>query len=275
MKKTPAKTDPRIPPKKKKPSAGYKAPAVQKAFQILRTVAQSAESLGIVDLSQRLGFSKSTTHGLVHALLREGVLTQGSSGRKLFLGPMIAELLFSDWDQEQVKATAQPILESIRDAVNETVIMGARIRHRVLILATAEAHDSLKLSVPIGSTIPLIAGAVGKAFLADEKAELVMPLLRQYGLRAYTPATITVITDYLDELARVRQRGYAIDIEEYLPGIKAVAVALRNLRGLPSALWVVGMSANLDREKMGAIADLTRQQAEILRRQLDAAIKLP
>jgi DNA-binding IclR family transcriptional regulator len=253
----------------KTPIIGYKAPAVHKAFELLRAVAQSPKSLGIIELSQRLGYSKSTTHGLVHALLREGVLAQGPGARKLFLGPTIAELLFSDWQQEKVITRAQPLLNEIRDAVNETVILGARIRNRVLIMATADAFYSLKISVPLGSTIPLFAGAVGKAFLAEEKPEAVTALITDQNLPRYTTRSITDVTAYRKELERVRAQGYAVDIEEYLPGIRAVAVALRNRRGLPAGLWVVGISANMQMEKIEKTAAIAMQKAETLRVLLD------
>jgi DNA-binding IclR family transcriptional regulator len=262
-------------PKPRKPGpprangAGYKAPAVHKAFELLRTVAQSPTSLGMVELAERLGFSKSTTHGLVHALLREGVLAQGPGARKLFLGPMIAELLFSNWQQEKVVARAQPVLNEIRDAVNETVILGARIRNRVLIMATAEAFYSLKISVPLGSTIPLFAGAVGKAFLAEEKPESAAALIAAQRLPHYTERSITDVAAYWKELERVRAQGYAVDIEEYLPGIRAVAVALRNRRGLPAGLWVVGVSANMQMEKIRKTAAIAKQKAQALCALLD------
>ncbi|BBO85925.1 hypothetical protein DSCO28_64910 [Desulfosarcina ovata subsp. sediminis] len=166
---------------------------------------------------------------------------------------------------------AQPLLDEIRDTVNETVILGARIQHRVLIISVAEAFDSLKISVPVGSTIPLIAGAVGKAFLATENPELVATMIQKYGLRTYTPRSITDVTSYFEELDRVRTCGHAVDIEEYLPGINAVAVALQNLQGLPIAIWVVGMSANIDADKLSRIATITKEQAQRLRRMVDKA----
>jgi DNA-binding IclR family transcriptional regulator len=258
--------------REKKPITGYKAPAVHKAFQLLRAVAHSPKSLGIVELAQRLGYSKSTTHGLVHALLREGVLTQGPGARKLFLGPTIAELLFSNWHQEEVNEQAQPILNEIRDGINETVILGVRIRNRVLIMATAEAFESLKISVPLGSTIPLFAGAVGKVFLAEENPEHAAALINDQGLPHYTPRSITDVKAYRMELDRVRAQGYAVDIEEYLPGIRAVAVALHNRRGLPTALWVVGISANMDSDKIQKIAVIAMEKAERLRCKLDEGI---
>jgi DNA-binding IclR family transcriptional regulator len=259
--------------KEKNPPTGYKAPAVHKAFELLRTVAQSQQSLGIVELAQQLGYSKSTTHGLVHALLREGVLTQGPGGRKLFLGPTIAELLFSNWHQEKVNELAQPVLNEIRDSINETVILGVRIRNRVLIVTTAEASESLKISVLVGSTIPLLGGAVGKVFLTDKDPEFVVHLINKYGLRHYTPQSITEARQYLMELEQVHAQGYAFDIEEYLQGIRAVAVALNNRRGLPAALWVVGMTANMDMEKMIKIADILKEKAEKLRCELDEGNK--
>jgi DNA-binding IclR family transcriptional regulator len=249
--------------------AGYKAPAVHKAFQLLRSVARSQKSLGIVELAEQLGYSKSTTHGLVHALLREGALTQGTGAHKLYLGPAIAELLFSNWHQEKVNELAQPVLNDIRDSISETVILGVRIRNRVLIITTAEASESLKISVPVGSTIPLLGGAVGKVFLSDETPDHAMQLIQKQGLRRYTPRSITDATAYLRELDQVRDQGYAVDIEEYLQGIRAVAVALHNRRGLPAALWVVGISANMDSDKMKKIADIAREKAEKLRCELD------
>jgi len=53
---------------------GYQAPAVPKAFHLLRKVAESNRHLGLAELALRMGYSKSTTHGLLHALLRENEL---------------------------------------------------------------------------------------------------------------------------------------------------------------------------------------------------------
>lgn len=248
---------------------GYKAPAINKAFRLLRTVAQSPQGFGINELAEKLGYSKSSTHGLVHALLRENALIQSPGSRKLYLGPAMAELVFSNWDQEKMKELAQPVLNDIRDKVQETVFLGFRIRNRVQITVAAEAYQALKISVPVGSTIPLLAGAVGKVFLAEEKKEAVIALISQQGLPRYTPRSTTDVHDYLAELDRVRTQGYALDTEEYITGVRAVAVALKNRRGLPAAVWVVGISGNMDGEKIQQIAIITSAAAEDLRHILD------
>lgn len=248
---------------------GYKAPAINKAFQILGAVAESSHPISIAELSDRLGFSKSTTHGIVHALLREGALTQGPGSRKLCLGHLLGELVFSNWHPADVIKQVQPVIDDIRNQINETVFFGVRMRHRVMITAIAEASESLKISASVGTTLPLLTAAVGKAFLAEETTERVKQIVGADGLPKWTENSIVDIDTYLAELEQVRRLGYALDLEEYIPGVRAVAVTIGNRRGLPLALWVVGMSGNLGNNQMKRIAAITVDAARVLRELVD------
>jgi DNA-binding IclR family transcriptional regulator len=183
---------------------GYKAPAVHKAFEVLRAVAEAQHGLRIVELAEKLGYSNSSTHGLVHALLRERALIQGNDPHELFLGPLIADLAFTDWNYVKVGELAQPIINEIRDRSEATVFLGVRVRKRVMITATAEANVSLKISAPVGTTIPLFAGAAGKVLLAQETPEKLRQLVGERGLPRYTSKSTVNIEDYLIELERVR-----------------------------------------------------------------------
>lgn len=251
---------------------GYKAPAVHKAFALLRAVAEAPEGLRLVDLAARAGYSTSSAHGLVHALLREKALIKGEDPHRFFLGPLAADLAFTDWNYIKVNRLGQPIIESLRDGVEATVFLGVRIRGRIMITAAAEARESFKISAPVGTTMPLFAGAVGKVFLAQEEfPEGVCRILAQRGLPRFTPNSITEAERYLAELERVRLQGYAIDDEEYLSGIRAVAVALKNRRGLPMAVWVVGIAGNMGRERLERIAEMTVGAARELYTRLEGS----
>ncbi len=251
------------------PQSGYRAPAVHKVFQLLRIVAKSNRGLRIVELAEMLGYSKSTTHGLVHALLRERALIMGDDGHELYLGPLIADLAFTDWNYVKINKLAQPVINDLRDKVNATVFLGVRIRTRVMITAKAEAVDSFKISAPVGATIPLFAGAAGQVLLAKETPERVRHLVSDHGLPRYTSKSTVDIEEYLAQLQLVRSRGYAIDDEEYLSGIRAVAVALSNQRGLPMAIWVVGIASNMAMEKLRNVAEITIGAARELSSQLE------
>ena len=150
---------------------------------------------------------------------------------------------------------AQPYLDRLRDHIGETVFLGVLSRTRGIIMATAESTKPLKISSPPGVSIPLMAGAVGKVFLARLSNQDALALIEDKGLPTFTPRSIVDPDAYLEELSRVRQQGYAVDDEEYLPGVKAVAAGLGNHRGLPLAVWVVGFAGAMDDAVMPRIIE--------------------
>ena len=251
--------------------AGYQAPAVHKAFQILKLVAASPKKIALSEVAAKLGFSKSTTHGLVHALLREGALAQNSRGKKLLLGPTIVDLAFRGWNYLKIGRLAQPLLDELRDTIGETVFLGVlnRSNARAIVMATSEALKPLKISAPPGTSISLLAGAVGKVFLSRMTDEQALQVIRNKGLPGFTPKSITSEAEYLQELARVRRRGFALDHEEYLTGVKAVAVGLDSPQGLPMAVWVVGFAGAMAEDVMPRIIQATLEAARKLNTVLD------
>jgi DNA-binding IclR family transcriptional regulator len=252
-------------PEKPPRTPAYEAPAVQKAFELLAMVADSAEGLGVSELSTALGYSKGTIHGLVQALLKSGALDQSTQRKKLFLGPAIVELAFKSRSYRRTIQQAQPLLDQLRDRVGQTVFLGMLSRSRVMIIAAAEASNPLKISSPPGTSLPVLAGALGKMFLSQFDDEKALQLIRSHGLTPYTPKSITDGQAYLEELARVRQEGYAVDDEEYLPGVRAVALSLGNHRGLSLALWAVGFAGSMDRQRMPGIVREVLETAEKLK----------
>ncbi|BBO68150.1 IclR family transcriptional regulator [Desulfosarcina alkanivorans] len=245
-------------------SAGYQAPAVHKAFHLLRTVAQSRQPFGLTGLAKKLGYSKSTTHGLVHALLREGALVQGADGRKLHLGPTVIDLAFSSWNSIKMVEAVQPVIDRLRDRIKETLVLGALICNRILILAAAESADPLKISASPGTVLPLFAGAAGKVFLAAKPPGEAQQLIRENGLPFHTPRSITDEGKYLAVLEEARSNGYCVDDEEYLTGVRAVAVALNNIKGPPMAFWAVGLSNRMDDDKIAhAIGVMTAASGKL------------
>ena len=145
------------------PASTYKAPAVRKAFDLLRFMANSEHELGVSELSYHLGFSKSTTHGLVKALVGIGALDQNPVQKKVVLGPVIlTELVFKGGNYSGMMEQVRPLLERMCHSIDETVIIGALSPAGATIMAKAEPFKPLKISSHIGTPIPLLAGAVGK-----------------------------------------------------------------------------------------------------------------
>lgn len=251
--------------------SGYKAPAVQKAFRLLRIVAESREELGVTELARNLGMGKSTTHGLTHALLWEGALVQNPR-KKFSLGPTMMELAFRNWNYFKLSEKTKTALEELRDHIGETVFLGVLSHSVAIIIARAEAPNPLKLSAPPGTSVPLMAGAVGKVFLARFDDEYASKIIRRQGLPRFTARSVVSEKEYLAELARVREQKYALDDEEYLPGVKAIAMSLGNYRGLPLAIWVVGFAGSMGPEALPRIIKETMETTIKLRTALDGEI---
>lgn len=243
---------------------GYKAPAVHRSFELMRKVAESSEGLSLTELASLLGYSKSTTHGLVHALLREGALAQDPDGRKFYIGPAVIDLAFASWNYLKMVESIQSTLDDLRDRIKDTVVMGALICNRIMILAAAESFEPFKISASPGTVMSVFSGASGKVLLAGQQAESVKRLIMEKGLPSFTPRSIMNQNAYLDELEAVREKGFSVDDEEYLTGVRAVAVPLNNHKGPPMAIWTVGLSSKMEADRIEvALVNMRRDAGEI------------
>jgi DNA-binding IclR family transcriptional regulator len=243
---------------------GYQAPAVQKAFLLLNTVAESREGMRLTEISKGLGFSKGTTHGLIQALLKVGALYQSPFQKKVFLGASFVNLAIKSGHYYAITEQAQPLIEALCTAIGHTVFLGVLNESGITVIATAKASNSLAISSSPGSKVPFIAGAVSKAFLASLSNADAMDIVREKGLKKFTPLSIVDENAYLEELNMVRRNGYAADDGEYIAGVKSIAMSLNKFRNLPLLMWVVGFSSVMPEEKTPEIV----QQMAVIRKKV-------
>ena len=105
-------------------------------------------------------------------------------------------------------------------------------------------RDIAPVNVQIGGREPLHCTALGKAFLAfiedEERASYI-----EEPLRKYTPSTIDSLAELNRELRETRVRGYALDSEEYVKGVRCVAAPILNRETKPVAM--IGISVPAER----------------------------
>jgi DNA-binding IclR family transcriptional regulator len=100
--------------------------------------------------------------------------------------------------------------------------------------------------------------------------EQAMRLIRSKGLTRYTPRSIIDLETYVREIRSVKDRGFAVDDEEYLLGVRAVAAPIQGVEPSISAIWVVGFKASLDEEKMKTLVERTRDAGRAIREKIEA-----
>ena len=246
----------------------YGAPSVKKAFAILNAISSSREGLGVSELAKKLKIAKSTVHGMTSALEELGAVMRDPLTKKYKLGFTLLEIGRSAYSQIDLKTAARPVTEDLMEKTRTSVFLGILNWDHVTILDIVEARQDLNISAPVGSTIPLFAGAVGKVFLASMDEEQAAKIIKTKGLPQFTMNSIVDTEAYFKELVQVREKGYAVDDEEYILGVRAVASPLMGLGQLRSAIWAVGFKASLDDKKMKTLTGETHMAAKAISRRL-------
>ncbi len=228
----------------------YSAPSVKKAFKILHAISESSNGLGISDLSKKLKIGKSTVHGITSSLEEIGVLIRDPIHKKFNMGFTLLEL----------RKKAYGKIEKI----GETVFLGILNGDHVTILEMVESHHEMKITSPLGTRLPLIAGATGKVFLSQFEEKKAKEIIQRMGLVRFTSKSIVDQKKFFKEVEETKKKGYAIDDEEYMLGVKAVAAPIQTSSSPPAAIWVVGFTSSLNDQKMEkVILEIRRTATEI------------
>ena len=242
----------------------YSAPSVNKAFEILKAISSTKKGMGVSEIATDLHIAKSTVHGITSALEELGAVIRNPSTKRYTLGFTLFELGQSAYSHIDRKALSRPIMEKLMERTQESVFYGTLNSDRVTILDKVESGHDMKITSPVGSSLPLLAGAVGKVFLAGMEESQARRIIRAQGLTRYTDNSITDVDRYISELRRVKKQGYAVDNEEYILGVRAVAAPVKGDWQEMSAIWVVGFKTSVDDLKMEALIEQTGEAAKAI-----------
>jgi DNA-binding IclR family transcriptional regulator len=221
-------------------------PAVDRAVRVLWTLAERGR-LSLSELSRDLGVSKSTLSSLLATLQEHALVERDEESRRFHLGPGLAKLsTAAAAAQVDVREAARPQLERLAEQSGETAILHLPSGDGTVIADRVEPSHQLKVVAPLGHRLPAFAGSVAKALLAALPEERAEAIVRARPLPVFTPRSIVDADAYLDELARTRRRGYAVENDEYLVGVRAVSAPVSGPECEPiGTLSVVGVGARM------------------------------
>ena len=231
----------------------YSAPSVKKAFKIVQTIADSSAGIGVSALAKQLRMGKSTVHGITSALEELGVLVRDPLQKKYTVGYTLLELSRKAYRKMELREMARVPMEILMEKVGETVFLGIMNGDHITILDVVESHNEMKITSPPGTRLPLLVGATGKVFLAQLEERKAKEIVQKMGLKRYTSKSVVDPKKFLKDVEEAKRMGYAIDDEEYLIGVRAVAVPIQTASLPPAAIWVVGFTSNLNAQKMEKI----------------------
>ena len=247
------------------PDAGEAGSVVPRTLQILQLVAASERPPTALDIAERCGIPKPTVHRLCGRLEAEGYLAREPMGRHFRSGPKLLSLSLNALRQNAVSDERHLILEALVDQIGETCNFTMPVGHTVLYLDRVESRWPLRLHLEPGSRVPMHCTASGKLFLAALPPERLARRLDALPLSTHTPHTITTRTGLEEELSRIATRGYSIDNQEFLLGLVAIAVPVKDGAGrVVAAIACHAPSARLSVEQaLGFLPQLRHAATQI------------
>jgi len=247
----------------------YSAPSVKKAFKILHTLADSSSGLGVSELAKQLKIGKSTVHGITCSLEELGVLVRDPIDKRYNIGYTLLELGRKTYGRIEWREIARPPMERLMEKVGETIFLGIMNGDHITILDVVESQNEMKITSPPGTRLPLLAGATGKVFLSQFDEKKAKEILQKVELMKFTPKSVTEPKVFLKQVEETRTRGYAIDDEEYLIGVRAIAAPIQTVSLPPAAIWAVGFTSSLNDHKMKRVVPEVQEAAQDIIRSMN------
>ena len=193
-------------------------------ISLLELIATKDQGLSLQALVDATGQPKATLHRMLAQLEGAGFLQRGADGRQYRAGTrtrrFAESLLFHSVHHGARHAVLRHLVDELGESCNLTALSGSE----VVYLDRVETQAPLRFYLQPGSRVPVHCSASGKLLLAQMTPRERRQLLQHAPLARYTEQTLTDFNRLEAEIRSVKRQAYAIDNEEFLPGLLCVAV---------------------------------------------------
>jgi DNA-binding IclR family transcriptional regulator len=245
--------------------------SVDRALTILELLAGKTHGMSTSDLSRRVRIPKSSTSYLLRTLVARGYVRRDVETGFHTLGIKLLSLGGQAMQGLELRDIAMPHLRHIVERTRLDTHLAILDHGDAVYIERIESPGFIKMATWIGRRmVPHVTG-VGKALICNHDRAAVEAIVAIHPLKAITPNTITTIPRLMAELAKTRQRGYAIDDEEHEARVRCVAAPIFAASGeVVAAIGVSGTAGQLSDDAIVKIGNLVRSTALKFSAQLGA-----
>jgi IclR family KDG regulon transcriptional repressor len=231
----------------------YVIQSVAHSLDVLEQFFGDADELGVTELSKRLKLHKNNVFRLLATLEARGYIEQNRASENYRLGIKCLLLGRRYIHHMGLVRQARPILTDVARQCRESVFVSIVRRDGAVPLEVAEPEDrAVRITPPIGMTLPLHCTAIGKAHLAFDTDEQIRATLPEQ-LARHTDRTIIDRAALIEQLRAVARDGYAVDNGEFFEDVASVATPVRDYtRSVVGSLAVAGPAYRLGPERISA-----------------------
>ena len=200
-------------------------------FALLEVVASKDQFFSLQSLSEETNIPKPTLHRMLQQLESAGLLERNGDNRQYGTGVRLRKLAENLLLNDTFQGARHSVLRSLVNEVGESCNLTALSGSEVMYLDRVETPAPLRFYLHSGSRVPVHCSASGKVFLAGMTPAQRQRLLAHAPLEAFTPKTVTNLDALEEEIKQVKRQGFALDNEEFLPGLLCVAVLVPSANG--------------------------------------------
>lgn len=210
---------------------GGTIPTNLRLLLVIEAMAEAGVPVTPTEVNARLGLPKPTIHRLFATLEAEGFVQRDIDGRSYSPGRRLRVLSSQVLSSLRIRAARHAILSRLSREVGETCNIALPDRDAMLYIERVETQWPLRIQLPIGSRVPFHCTASGKLHLSTLRRTHRERVLRAGPLEPRTPNTLTDVDALMAELAVIGRRGHALDREEFMEGMVALAVPILDPAG--------------------------------------------
>jgi IclR family acetate operon transcriptional repressor len=244
--------------------------SVTRSLRILEAVAQH-QPVTVGELTKIFGLPKSTVQRTLVTLSEAGWLRASRKDTTRWeIGARVLAVRPAALQGSSLFAAAREPMVRLRDQVNETIHLSVPdALDGMVVVDRVDCAHAVRTFHAIGDLSPLHATAVGRAILAHLPKQDVEELLAG-GLERFSDTTPVDPAELRADLGRIRTEGYAVNDNQFRPGVCAIAAPVLDEDGTPLASVAISMpDSRYDAERTPEWGRLvTETTAEIARRRL-------
>jgi len=213
-----------------------------KGLHILESFNPHTPQLTVATAAHAAGLSPAAARRCLRTLESLGYLSY--DGKYYRPTARLARLASSYLSASPLPLLAQPHLAAVRDAIGESISLGILDGQSVTFVARAEARQVITTGVRIGSHMPAHASAAGRVFLSAMSDDVLQEYLEGCEYTRTGPNTLLTLDLVRDRVERARHDGFAFTDEELQPGVRSIAVPVRDATGIVRATLSVATTSS-------------------------------
>lgn len=236
--------------------------SVKIAFNIIDLL-QTRDHIGVTELANELGHSKSTIHSHLRTLEERKILVREGDGYRLSL--RFLDMATHVREQVGNYDVIKDEVDSLAEETGEIVQFGIEEHGQVSYLYKSTGDRAVETRSRVGTQAPIYSTSLGKTILAYLPPERTEEIIQGVEYSAMTAKTVTSSEELYDKLDEIQQRGYGIDDEENINGLRCVSAPVRNEEMVLGAVSITGPSSRFTIDKIhDDLSDHVQRAANVI-----------